>query len=130
MQYSQLPPQGTWYEVGLGACGYTDSDSDYVVAISHDIYGSGGNCNQVPVNIIGANGILMDSCHPNNAACCTSEENVSRNNPLTTIKDADVCDRVLPTSLATRSALKRIEGVHLGGNKNTYFGARAGVEAG
>ncbi|KAH9835189.1 RlpA-like double-psi beta-barrel-protein domain-containing protein-containing protein [Rhodofomes roseus] len=37
---------GTWYEVGLGACGSTDADSDYVVAISHDIYGSGDNCNQ------------------------------------------------------------------------------------
>ncbi|KZT70527.1 hypothetical protein DAEQUDRAFT_725462 [Daedalea quercina L-15889] len=38
--------RGTYYEVGLGACGYTDVDTDYIVAISHDIYGSGGNCNQ------------------------------------------------------------------------------------
>ncbi|CCM05816.1 uncharacterized protein FIBRA_08050 [Fibroporia radiculosa] len=36
----------TWYDTGLGACGYTDSNSDPVVAISHLIYGSGGNCNQ------------------------------------------------------------------------------------
>ncbi|EED80011.1 predicted protein [Postia placenta Mad-698-R] len=38
--------QATWYDVGLGACGYTDVASSPVVAISHDIYGSGGNCNQ------------------------------------------------------------------------------------
>ncbi|CCM05810.1 uncharacterized protein FIBRA_08044 [Fibroporia radiculosa] len=36
----------TWYDTGLGACGYTDSNSSPVVAISHLIYGSGGNCNQ------------------------------------------------------------------------------------
>ncbi|KAF9802154.1 hypothetical protein IEO21_09964 [Rhodonia placenta] len=38
--------RGTYYEVGLGACGYHDVDSDAIVAISHDIYGNGGNCNQ------------------------------------------------------------------------------------
>lgn len=38
--------QGTWYYPGLGACGYTDSSSDDVLAISVDIYGSGGYCNQ------------------------------------------------------------------------------------
>ncbi|TFY66990.1 hypothetical protein EVJ58_g1915 [Rhodofomes roseus] len=36
----------TYYETGTGACGYTDSDSDPIVAISHLIYGDGGNCNQ------------------------------------------------------------------------------------
>jgi len=38
--------RATYYEVGLGACGYTDTDSEPIVAISHLIYGSGGNCNQ------------------------------------------------------------------------------------
>ncbi|KAG0700443.1 RlpA-like double-psi beta-barrel-protein domain-containing protein-containing protein [Suillus ampliporus] len=38
--------EGTWFEVGDGACGYEDTDSDPVVAISAQIYGSGGNCNQ------------------------------------------------------------------------------------
>jgi len=38
--------RGTWYEVGLGACGYNNVDSDYIVAISHEIYSDGGNCNQ------------------------------------------------------------------------------------
>lgn len=38
--------EGTWFEVGTGACGYTDTDSDPIVAISAKIYGSGGNCNQ------------------------------------------------------------------------------------
>ncbi|KAI0916826.1 hypothetical protein AcW2_007115 [Taiwanofungus camphoratus] len=38
--------RGTWFEVGLGACGDYNVDSDAIVAISHDIYGNGGNCNQ------------------------------------------------------------------------------------
>jgi len=38
--------RGTWFDVGLGACGYENVNSDYIVAISHDIYGDGGNCNQ------------------------------------------------------------------------------------
>ncbi|KAG1765916.1 RlpA-like double-psi beta-barrel-protein domain-containing protein-containing protein [Suillus occidentalis] len=38
--------KGTWFEVGTGACGYTDTDDDPIVAISAEIYGSGGNCNQ------------------------------------------------------------------------------------
>ena len=39
--------QATWFHPDVGACGYTDGDSDPIVAISHLIYGSGGNCNQV-----------------------------------------------------------------------------------
>ncbi|OSX56966.1 hypothetical protein POSPLADRAFT_1157994, partial [Postia placenta MAD-698-R-SB12] len=37
---------GTWYNVGLGACGHPDVTSSPIVAISHDIYGNGGDCNQ------------------------------------------------------------------------------------
>lgn len=39
--------QATYYATGTGACGYTDNDSLPIVAISHLIYGNGGNCNQV-----------------------------------------------------------------------------------
>lgn len=38
--------RGTWFEVGLGACGFVDQDNDWIVAISHEIWGTGGNCNQ------------------------------------------------------------------------------------
>jgi len=38
--------RGTWFDVGLGACGYYNVNSDPIVAISSGIYGSGGNCNQ------------------------------------------------------------------------------------
>ncbi|KAI0726439.1 RlpA-like double-psi beta-barrel-protein domain-containing protein-containing protein [Fomitopsis betulina] len=38
--------RGTWYDTGLGACGYTDANTDYIVAISHDIYDSGNHCNR------------------------------------------------------------------------------------
>ena len=46
MRDSLLPLQGTWYNVGLGACGYDDVDTDYIVAISKDIYGDGSYCNE------------------------------------------------------------------------------------
>ena len=39
--------QGTFFEVGLGACGKVNKDSDHIVAISSSIFGSGGNCDQV-----------------------------------------------------------------------------------
>ncbi|KAI0769882.1 RlpA-like double-psi beta-barrel-protein domain-containing protein-containing protein [Fomes fomentarius] len=38
--------RGTWFNVGLGACGKNNVDSDKIVAISSKIYGSGGNCEQ------------------------------------------------------------------------------------
>ena len=39
--------QGTWYNTGLGACGITNNDSQFIIAISADIYGDAGNCGQV-----------------------------------------------------------------------------------
>ncbi|EIW81336.1 barwin-like endoglucanase [Coniophora puteana RWD-64-598 SS2] len=38
--------QGTWFNVGEGACGDWNQNSDSIVAISSDIYGDGGSCNQ------------------------------------------------------------------------------------
>jgi len=57
----------TYYETGTGACGYTDSDSDPIVAISHLIYGDGGNCNQWiqitnPANGQSQYGKVRDEC--------------------------------------------------------------------
>ena len=46
-RYSQVATQGTFFEVGLGACGKVNKDSDHIVAISSSIFGSGGNCDQV-----------------------------------------------------------------------------------
>ncbi|KAI0689120.1 RlpA-like double-psi beta-barrel-protein domain-containing protein-containing protein [Cytidiella melzeri] len=34
----------TFYETGLGACGKTNSDSDFIVALNSPQYGSGGHC--------------------------------------------------------------------------------------
>ncbi|KZT64926.1 hypothetical protein DAEQUDRAFT_747247 [Daedalea quercina L-15889] len=50
--------RGTWYEVGLGACGYENVDTDYIVAISQDIYADGGNCNQYMRIENTANGVV------------------------------------------------------------------------
>ncbi|KIJ62733.1 hypothetical protein HYDPIDRAFT_30322 [Hydnomerulius pinastri MD-312] len=38
--------RGTWFNVGEGACGDWNVNSDSIVAISAQIYGSGGNCGQ------------------------------------------------------------------------------------
>ncbi|KAI0692265.1 loosenin [Cytidiella melzeri] len=45
---------GTFYTPGLGACGWTNTESDLIVAVSHDFYDSypgyaGGNPNKNPV---------------------------------------------------------------------------------
>jgi hypothetical protein len=42
----------TWYEVGIGACGYTNQASDFVCAVSHTIFDSmaqGSNPNDNPI---------------------------------------------------------------------------------
>ncbi|PCH42885.1 hypothetical protein WOLCODRAFT_73999 [Wolfiporia cocos MD-104 SS10] len=65
----------TWYDAGLSACRYTDSDSNYIVAISHDIYGSGGNCNQwIAITWNGAThyGKTRDECEACDATNDTS----------------------------------------------------------
>ncbi|CCM05937.1 uncharacterized protein FIBRA_08176 [Fibroporia radiculosa] len=59
--------RGTWFDVGLGACGYENVNSDPIVAISHDIYGGGGNCNQWihitnTANGVSAYGQTRDEC--------------------------------------------------------------------
>ncbi|KAI0778552.1 RlpA-like double-psi beta-barrel-protein domain-containing protein-containing protein [Trametes elegans] len=46
--------QGTFYATGLGSCGITNSDTDYIAAVSHLLYDSfpgytGGNPNNNPV---------------------------------------------------------------------------------
>ncbi|KAH8998968.1 expansin family protein [Lactarius hatsudake] len=46
--------QGTWYNPGLGSCGITNSDTDYIAAVSHVLYDSypgysGVNPNSNPV---------------------------------------------------------------------------------
>ncbi|KAF8606405.1 hypothetical protein BDV93DRAFT_344537 [Ceratobasidium sp. AG-I] len=53
-----IDPSGTHtgqvFEIGLGACGWTNSDTEWVVAISHELYDNwpgytGGNPNNNPV---------------------------------------------------------------------------------
>jgi len=44
--------EGTYYATGLGACGITNYDSDFIVAVSHimfDSFPNGGNPNNSPL---------------------------------------------------------------------------------
>ncbi|KAI0084816.1 RlpA-like double-psi beta-barrel-protein domain-containing protein-containing protein [Irpex rosettiformis] len=36
--------RGTWFNTGLGACGWTNVDSDKVIALAADIYDGGAHC--------------------------------------------------------------------------------------
>lgn len=40
----QYNGQATFFSVGLGACGWTNSDSDFVVAIDSAMYSGGSHC--------------------------------------------------------------------------------------
>ncbi|KAI0650076.1 RlpA-like double-psi beta-barrel-protein domain-containing protein-containing protein [Trametes meyenii] len=59
--------RGTFFHVGLGACGKNNVDSDHIVAISSDIFGKGGNCEQF-MDITNAKtgkkafGLVRDEC--------------------------------------------------------------------
>ncbi|KAF9236492.1 RlpA-like double-psi beta-barrel-protein domain-containing protein-containing protein [Melanogaster broomeanus] len=59
--------RGTWFNVGEGACGDWNVNSDSIVAISAQIYGSGGNCGQWvhvtnTANGKSAYGLTRDEC--------------------------------------------------------------------
>ncbi|CDO68250.1 Distantly related to plant expansins [Trametes cinnabarina] len=59
--------RGTWFDVGLGACGKTNKNSDKIIAISSDIYGNGGYCDKKVKIKNTANGktataIVRDEC--------------------------------------------------------------------
>ena len=48
-------PIGTFYRIGLGACGWYNNDNDYVVAIGHDLF---DNYPYVQANGLGTDGFL------------------------------------------------------------------------
>ncbi|KAI0338928.1 barwin-like endoglucanase [Trametopsis cervina] len=59
--------RGTWYDTGLGACGWTNVDSDKVIALASDIYNNGAHCGkkiQVTNAATGATavGTVADEC--------------------------------------------------------------------
>ncbi|KAF7795163.1 hypothetical protein EIP86_006312 [Pleurotus ostreatoroseus] len=59
--------RGTWFDTGLGACGWTNVNTDKIIAISSSIYGSGTNCGQYiqitnTANGKTAYGTVADSC--------------------------------------------------------------------
>ncbi|KAI0786876.1 riboflavin aldehyde-forming enzyme [Abortiporus biennis] len=43
---ASAPGRGTWFDVGLGACGKTNVNSDAIVAIPASVYSGGSHCDQ------------------------------------------------------------------------------------
>jgi hypothetical protein len=56
---------GTWYNPGLGNCGETNTASQFVVAISTQIYDNGTHCKkqvQISYNGQAVKAMVVDSC--------------------------------------------------------------------
>lgn len=66
--------QATYYAPGLGACGWTNSDSDYIVAISHSLFDSFGTGN------------------PNNNPACGHKIAATYGGKTITVSVADRCE--------------------------------------
>lgn len=64
---------GTYYDVSLGACGWTNSDTELVVALSYELYDSVGTAN------------------PNNNPYCGKYINVYRDGKTVQVKVVDRC---------------------------------------
>uniref|UniRef100_UPI003467EDEA RlpA-like protein double-psi beta-barrel domain-containing protein n=1 Tax=Phanerochaete carnosa (strain HHB-10118-sp) TaxID=650164 RepID=UPI003467EDEA len=59
--------RGTWYDTGLGACGWNNVNSDTVIALSPSVYSGGSHCGQTVTvtNVVTgakATGTVADEC--------------------------------------------------------------------
>ncbi|RDX52071.1 hypothetical protein OH76DRAFT_242576 [Lentinus brumalis] len=68
--------QGTFYATGLGSCGITNSDSDFIAAVSHELYD----------NYPGYNG-----ANPNNNDLCNRKINATYKGKTITVRAVDRC---------------------------------------
>ncbi|TFK91697.1 hypothetical protein K466DRAFT_659886 [Polyporus arcularius HHB13444] len=68
--------QGTFYATGLGSCGITNSDSDFIAAVSHQLYD----------NYPGYNG-----ANPNNNDLCNRKINATYKGKTITVRAVDRC---------------------------------------
>ncbi|KAH9944071.1 RlpA-like double-psi beta-barrel-protein domain-containing protein-containing protein [Epithele typhae] len=106
--------QATYYATGLGACGITNTDSDFIVAVSHELFDNypgyaGGN--------------------PNNNPMCGKSINVNYNGHQITVKATDRCAGCAMfdldfspdafSQLASQS-LGRLSGMTWSGRKRTW----------
>ncbi|KAF8314269.1 barwin-like endoglucanase [Clavulina sp. PMI_390] len=69
--------QATWFNPALGACGITNTDSDYITAISHQIF------NTYPGFVAGSN--------PNNNPICGHRLAVSYGGKTVDVTITDLC---------------------------------------
>ncbi|KAI0348483.1 barwin-like endoglucanase, partial [Trametopsis cervina] len=67
---------GTFYATGLGACGITNTDSDFIAAVSHDFFDT----------FPGYNGL-----NPNNNPLCNKKVQVEYQGKTVTVAITDRC---------------------------------------
>jgi expansin (peptidoglycan-binding protein) len=67
----------TWYATGLGACGWTNSDTDYIAAISKDIFMVFPGYNQLD---------------PNTNPVCNLQVSITSGGVTITVKITDECE--------------------------------------
>ncbi|KAG2044768.1 RlpA-like double-psi beta-barrel-protein domain-containing protein-containing protein [Suillus americanus] len=68
--------QGTYYSTGLGACGITNKDSDYIAAVSHLLFDSYPN---------------YDGVNPNTNPVCNQQVTATYQGKSVTVKITDRC---------------------------------------
>jgi len=70
-----LSGQGTFYSPGLGSCGDTNADTDFICAISHGLYDS-----------------IPNGGNPNNSPFCGRQIRASRGGKSVVVKVVDRCE--------------------------------------
>jgi hypothetical protein len=55
-------PQGTWFDVGLGACGHTSVNSDFIVALPASNYDGGSHCGDVCALLMFGGSVKLTTC--------------------------------------------------------------------
>lgn len=80
----------TWYEVSVGACGYTNKDSDYVCAVSHTIFDA-----------------MAQGSNPNDNPICKSSIRVTHDGVSIDVNVVDKCPRCDPSHLDVSPAVFR-----------------------
>ncbi|KAL4252610.1 RlpA-like domain superfamily protein [Abortiporus biennis] len=66
--------RGTWFNVGLGACGKTNVDTDAIVAIPASVYSDGSHCDKIVSIKNNANGKTTTATVRDKCPSCSAED--------------------------------------------------------
>ncbi|KZT72743.1 hypothetical protein DAEQUDRAFT_663502, partial [Daedalea quercina L-15889] len=91
---------GTYYEAGLGACGITNTDTDYIVAVSEDLFDAYPG---------------YDGVNPNDNPVCNKQITASYEGKSVTVTVTDRCTGCSTTSIDfTPTAFEQLADLSVG----------------